>query len=513
MRSLLALFLVGAVVTALLTPLTSRLAIRVGAVSTPGGRNVNLRAIPRLGGLAICGAFFAAVAALYASEASAALVLRTDFGRLLGLAIGAVSLCIVGAVDDARRLPALYKVYAQIAAAIIAFAFGYRISAVWLPVVGTLVTGSFALPVTVLWIVGITNAINLIDGLDGLAGGVAFCAALTNLVVAVITGNTFVALAMGALLGAITGFLFFNFNPARIFMGDSGSYFVGFVLGTMSLVGAQIASTAVSLLVPILALGLPIVDTLLSMLRRVLERRSPFDPDRGHIHHRLLDMGFTHKRAVLILYGLCSVFTASAVVVALCRTWAVGMALVAATVAVVVLVRFVGYFDYLLILRRERTRQRSPDAQILLQAIPDVLVQLSTAPTETDALRAMTRMVERGCLVSAEVVTRNPSATHWSWPPKPPVVAPKVVTTRFPLGADALARADLRVDWESASGIVTPQSEVLLQLVADALAKALSRTTSDCAPAPARHGLVGVSESSAVASSPAGGLRSAGPSV
>jgi UDP-GlcNAc:undecaprenyl-phosphate GlcNAc-1-phosphate transferase len=326
------------------------------------------------------------------------------------------------------------------------------------------------------------------------------------LVVAVITGNTFVAVAMSALLGAIAGFLFFNFNPARIFMGDSGSYFVGFVLAAMSLVGAQIASTAVSLLVPVLALGLPIIDTLFSMLRRVLEKRSPFDPDRGHIHHRLLDMGLTHKRAVLILYGMCSVFTASAIVVALCRTWAVGMALLGATVAVVVLVRFVGYFDYLLLLRCERAHLRSPDAEKLRQAVPEVLARLSATETESDALETMTHMVERGCLVSAEIITRNPAARHWSWPPRPPSASPKVVTTRFPLGAESAARADLRVEWESASGNITPQSEVLLQLVADALTTALSRTTSDCAPAPAavRHEPLPVSERSAEVSTAGG---------
>jgi len=506
MRSFLALFVVGAVVTALLTPLATRLAIRMGAVSAPGGRNVNVRAVPRLGGLAICGAFFAAIAAIYASEASAGHVLHGDTRRLLGLIIGGAGLCAVGAIDDTRRLPALYKVYAQIAAAVVAFAFGYRISAVWLPLVGTVLMGSLALPVTVLWIVGITNAINLIDGLDGLAGGVAFCAALTNLVVAVITGNTFVAVAMSALLGAIAGFLFFNFNPARIFMGDSGSYFVGFMLGTMSLVGAQIASTAVSLLVPVLALGLPIIDTLFSMLRRVLERRSPFDPDRGHIHHRLLDMGLTQRRAVLVLYGMCVVFTASAIVVALCRTWAVGMALLAATVAVVVLVRFVGYFDYLMLLRRERAHLRSPDAETLRQTVPEVLARLSATATESDALDAVTHMVERGCLVSAEVITRGASAKHWSWPPEPPTPSPTIVTTRFPLGTETVARADLRVEWESASGMVTPQSEVLLQLVADALAIALSRTTSDCAPAPAviHHQQLAVPERS-VEPSAAGG--------
>jgi len=506
MRSFLALFLVGGVMTALFTPLATRLAIRLGAVSAPGGRNVNVRAIPRLGGLAICGAFFSALAALYASEARAAHVLQDDRQHLLGLALGAAGLCIVGAIDDVRRLPALYKVYAQIAASVVAFAFGFRINAIWLPGFGTLYMGSLALPVTVVWIVGITNAINLIDGLDGLAGGVAFCAALTNLVVAVISGNTLVAVVMSALLGALAGFLFFNFNPARIFMGDSGSYFVGFVLGAMSLAGAQIASTAVSLLVPVLALGLPIIDTLFSMLRRVLEKRSPFDPDRGHIHHRLLDMGLTHRRAVLVLYGMCSIFTGSAIVVALCRTWAVGMALLAATVAVIVLVRFVGYFDYLLMLRRERAHLRSPDAELLRQAVPDILARLSSTATEADALEAMTAMVERGCLVSAEVVRREPSERHWSWPPAPPPESPKLVTTQFPLGTDSMARADLRVGWTSSSGIVTPQSEVLLQLVADALTTALSRTTSDCAPALARpHVMTVVPDRASVEPSPVEG--------
>ena len=159
--------------------------------------------------------------------------------------------------------------------------------------------GVFALPVTVLWIVGVTNAVNLIDGLDGLAAGVTFFAAFTSFVIASISGSVFVALTMAALMGALVGFLFFNFNPARIFMGDSGSYFLGFVLATTALAGGglqQKASTAVSLLVPVLALGVPIFDTLFSMFRRVLERRPIFSADRGHVHHRLLDIGLTHRR-------------------------------------------------------------------------------------------------------------------------------------------------------------------------------------------------------------------------
>src|SRR5262249_52489320 len=159
-----------------------------------------------------------------------------------------------------------------------------------------------SLPITVLWITGIVNAINLIDGLDGLAAGIVFFAGLTNFVVAYMHGALMVALFMSAMLGATAGFLFHNFNPARIFMGDSGSYFLGYVIATSSLLGSmQPTSTTVALLVPMLALGVPIFDTLFAIVRRFLERRPLFSPDRGHIHHRLVDMGITHRRAVLIL--------------------------------------------------------------------------------------------------------------------------------------------------------------------------------------------------------------------
>ena len=332
MRAFVFAFIVAAVSTALLTPLVRRLALRVGAVSNPGGRNVNERSVPRLGGIAIAVGFLVPLAALSLTESVVAETLRSEWRKVAGLLAGALLLVGVGVLDDTRRMRAVHKLLAQVAAASLAYAAGYHIESVALPLLGSMSMGVFALPVTVLWIVGVVNALNLIDGLDGLAGGIAFFAGVTNFVVASVSKDVFQGAVMATMLGSVLGFLIFNFNPARIFMGDSGSYFLGFVLGTTSLVGStQKTSTAVAILVPVLALGVPIFDTLFTMLRRFLERRPIFSPDRGHIHHRLLDMGITHRRAVLILYGVSFALTVAAIGVSLGRSWEVGVAILLAS--------------------------------------------------------------------------------------------------------------------------------------------------------------------------------------
>src|SRR4029078_2410036 len=173
---------------------------------------------------------------------------------------------------------------------------------------------------------------NLIDGLDGLAAGVVFFASMTNFVVALLSQASLPALFMATTMGAIIGFLFYNFNPARIFMGDSGSYFLGYVIAATSVGTDHKASTAVSLLVPLMALGVPIFDTLFAMVPRFLERRPVFSPDRGHIHYPLLDMGITHRRAVLIIYGVSVLLTITAIAISLGRSWQVGITLVASSV-------------------------------------------------------------------------------------------------------------------------------------------------------------------------------------
>ncbi|MFI5301006.1 MAG: glycosyltransferase family 4 protein, partial [Polyangiales bacterium] len=322
------------------------MARRLGAVSLPGGRHVHKAATPRLGGVAILFGVLVPLSILFNVDAGAAVALRAESTRAIGIAVGGAFMCAIGFIDDVRGVRALYKLFAQIAAATVAWMTGFRIESVHLPIIGDLSMGIFSYPVSTIWIVGIINAINLIDGLDGLAAGVAIFAALTNFVVAYLAESTLVALVMVALLGATLGFLFHNFNPARIFMGDSGSYFIGYVLATCAIIGSyQKASTTVSILVPVLALGVPILDTLFAIVRRFLERRPLFSPDRGHIHHRLLDMGLTHRRVVLIIYGVSVAFTASGIAIALGRQWQIGIALLSATVVLVALIKFVGYVE------------------------------------------------------------------------------------------------------------------------------------------------------------------------
>src|SRR6478735_6018304 len=338
MKSYVVACLIALVLSVLATPLARLFALRIGAVSVPGGRHVHGRTVPRLGGLGLMVAWAAPVIGLSLRDPMISRAIHGHRLQMVAIVVSAVVVCAVGAFDDARGVRPLFKLGAQVLLACFAFACGIHIQAIELPVVGYLSMGVFALPVTVVWIVGVTNAVNLIDGLDGLAAGVSFFAALTSFVIASISGSVPVAMMMAALMGALVGFLFFNFNPARIFMGDSGSYFLGFVLATTALAGGglqQKASTAVSLLLPILALGVPIFDTLFSMFRRVLERRPIFSADRGHVHHRLLDIGLTHRRAVIFLYGVSSLLAAGAIAVSLGRSWHVGLALLSVSLVFV----------------------------------------------------------------------------------------------------------------------------------------------------------------------------------
>jgi UDP-GlcNAc:undecaprenyl-phosphate/decaprenyl-phosphate GlcNAc-1-phosphate transferase len=325
-----------------LTPLMGVLAVRLGAVSEVGGRNVNTREIPRLGGVAVAVATLAPLVLLFILRKGVARLPTSELNMVLGLGTGAALSCVLGAIDDVRRLSAPVKLIGQLLFALLAYAAGCRIGLVELPFLGRIDATVLSVPLTVIWIVGITNAINLIDGLDGLAAGVVFCAAATNLVVAGIGGHTMVALVMSALMGALLGFLFFNFNPATIFMGDSGSYFAGFLLAASSLVGNQKASTAVSLIVPILALGVPIFDTIFSIIRRAVLKRPVFSPDRGHIHHKLLDLGLTHRRAVLILYLFSALLALSALLMSIDRNWTTGFAMLLASGLIFGLFRLAG---------------------------------------------------------------------------------------------------------------------------------------------------------------------------
>jgi UDP-GlcNAc:undecaprenyl-phosphate GlcNAc-1-phosphate transferase len=472
MRSFVAAFLVAATVGAILTPLVSRLALRVGAVSRPGGRNVNERVIPRLGGVAIALAFFAPLILLFFVESAVADSFTSNGRRVVGLFTGGVIMCGVGFVDDLRGIRALYKLFAQIAVASLAFACGFRIDTIALPLVNDAVSiGPLGLPVTIVWIVGIINAVNLIDGLDGLAAGVVFFACVTLFTVGFIGQAVWVCLLMAATMGAVVGFLFHNFNPARIFMGDSGSYFLGFVLAATSLAGGPRGSTPVALLVPIVALGVPIFDVLLAMVRRILERRSIFSPDRGHLHHRLLDMGLTHRRAVLIIYGVSLVFTCTAIALYIGRWWQMGVALLVSFIVLIGLARLAGFADYFRQARERRGFMRTLEVDRLRRLVPRLPQQLRSASNTNEVFEVLTSFC-----ADAEITKFSLSK------PATQEVVREILDGH--LASDAKSSFKLRsltlvVAWRSEHGEANPQSEMLIQMVVDAFEEHLVRVDSE----------------------------------
>ncbi|MBQ2730072.1 MAG: undecaprenyl/decaprenyl-phosphate alpha-N-acetylglucosaminyl 1-phosphate transferase [Clostridia bacterium] len=283
----------AALVSYTTTPPVRLLAFRIGAIDIPtDARRMHKKPIPRIGGLAIFAGFL--VASLVFCEPSA---------QLFAIWIGGAILVILGILDDIFRLPAWIKLIVQLCVAGIAVSFGILIEHI--SFFGTQINfGYFSIPITMFWIVGLSNAINLIDGLDGLSCGISAITSFSIFMVMLITGDFTSALITAILTGACLGFMPYNRNPAKIFMGDTGALFLGYTLSIISVQGLFKLHTMLSFLVPISIFALPIFDTLIAIIRRVLHGQSPFHPDRGHFHHRLVDMGFSHKEAVKILYAI-----------------------------------------------------------------------------------------------------------------------------------------------------------------------------------------------------------------
>ena len=307
--TIIAAFAVAAVLSYFFTPPVKNFAHKVGAIDVPkDARRMHKKPIPRLGGLAIYGGFLCSI-----------LIFGQLDETMLCVLLGAAIIVALGIFDDVLALGAKLKFVVQIVAAAIPVCIGDLQIGLFTnlnPLSDTpfVHLGILAVPVTIIWIVGITNAVNLIDGLDGLAVGVSSIAAITMLAVALLTGNMPIAITMAALAGACIGFMPYNLNPAKIFMGDTGSTFLGYMLATVSIMGLFKFYAVISFAVPFLILGLPIFDTANAIIRRVAAGRSPMSPDRGHVHHKLIDMGFNQKQAVAILYAISATLDLTAVV-------------------------------------------------------------------------------------------------------------------------------------------------------------------------------------------------------
>ncbi|MBM7551446.1 glycosyltransferase family 4 protein [Thalassobacillus pellis] len=316
-----------------ITPVIKKVAMKIGAVDQPSERKVHARIMPRLGGLAI-----------FISFALGFLLFFPESSYAWPVFAGAVVIVITGVLDDLIQLSPIYKAGGQILASFIVVLGGVKVEFINLPFGGEFEFGYMSIPITVLWIVGITNAINLVDGLDGLAAGVSAIALLTISALAISIGNVFVVYAGLIMFGSTLGFLLYNFYPAKIFMGDTGAMFLGFMISVLSLLGFKNV-TFYSFIIPILILGVPISDTLLAIVRRRIQKKSWCAPDKSHLHHCLLRLGYSHPQAVLMIYAMSALFSLAALFFSQATMFGSIMMMVVLLLIVELIVEMTGLID------------------------------------------------------------------------------------------------------------------------------------------------------------------------
>ncbi|MEW6671020.1 MAG: MraY family glycosyltransferase [Thermodesulfobacteriota bacterium] len=344
MTTVLTIFILTLILSLLLTPVARRLGIKLGALDNPDARKVHNRPIPRTGGLAVFITFFLAL--IISKLFNTTVVNRIEITHLnILFFIGSLVIFMIGLLDDFKRQSHMLKFAVQILAASLAFWGGVRIEG--FRILGLSIEfGILSYVLTIFWFVLLINAINLVDGLDGLAGGIVVFASVVMVIFSVLKNDFFTAMMFAALGGSVLGFLRYNFNPASIFLGDGGSYFLGYAIAGLSIIGSFKSQLSVILLIPLLALGVPIFDTILAPVRRFIRGKNMFAPDNGHVHHRLLAMGLTTKKAVLFIYLMTLFLCVVAVVLVNIRDERAGLFLIVLGAGVVIFIRKLGYFEY-----------------------------------------------------------------------------------------------------------------------------------------------------------------------
>lgn len=293
-----------------ITPFVIKLAVKIGAVDRPNGRKVHTKVMPRLGGLAI----FIGVAVGY-------FVGGVYKEQVTGMTVGAIIIVLVGMLDDLYELSPKVKLAGQLLAAFVVVASGLKVDLLTVPFIGTFDLGLWSYPITIFWIVAITNAINLIDGLDGLSAGISAIGIAAIAVMAGMAGKMLIFTLCLILLGSVIAFLFYNFHPAKIFMGDTGALFLGYAISVLSVLGLYKSVTLFSFVVPVIILGVPIFDTTFAIIRRIVNKRPISAPDKLHLHHRLLALGFSHRNTVLLIYAFGLMFAISAILFSASTLW------------------------------------------------------------------------------------------------------------------------------------------------------------------------------------------------
>jgi UDP-GlcNAc:undecaprenyl-phosphate/decaprenyl-phosphate GlcNAc-1-phosphate transferase len=474
-------FVSAMLVGAALTQVVRDAALRLGLLDYGlTSRKVHGRAIPRLGGVAIVVAFLAPLAALFFVNSGVGQQFWSDAQSALALFAGGLAIASLGLLDDLRGCNARTKFAVQFAVAGGMYWAGYRIDQISQPFGPPIQLGLFALPFTMLWIAGVINAMNLIDGLDGLAGGVAFIAVGTIFTLAAVHGDPLMLLFTAALGGAILGFLFFNFNPATIFMGDTGSMFLGFVLATTAIKTSQKSTAAVAIAVPILALGIPISDTLLAMGRRALRGAPLFSADRGHIHHRLIDRGLSHRQAVLVIYGGALIFGGAALAVSFTNGPATALVLLLVAAMAFVALRALGFIDFVKAQQALVDRRRNLDMRAAVRQAGERLRTVSIPQGVWEVVRESAPVFGAVgvALTLRRLVGRSDAG---SWSEGLDDLPPEALRARFGLIAERPGDDHLDLAWSDGRDSIHRDVEIAIELLCDHVSEALDRI--ECAVA------------------------------
>ncbi len=329
----LLLIIFSMIVSLILTPIVIKVSHKLGIVDQPNFRKVHTKPISVLGGTVILISFLVGIWLGHPIET-----------EVKPLVIGSVLIYLVGLIDDIYDLKPIIKLFGQVIAALVVVYYGVTIDFISLPIGLTIHFGILGIPITVIWIVAITNAINLIDGLDGLASGVSMIALMTIGFIAILQANIFIMMICSVLIGALLGFLFFNFHPAKIFLGDSGALLVGFIVGFLSLLGFK-NITFVSLFFPIVILAVPFIDTLFAMIRRVKKGQHIMQADKSHLHHKFLELGYSHRQTVLLIYSIALLFSLASIILYLSQPWGVLMMFILILITIELIVEFTGLID------------------------------------------------------------------------------------------------------------------------------------------------------------------------
>lgn len=487
MRTASVAFLISTLTAAALTPLIRQLAIKYGLLDhAHGSRKVHGKPIPRLGGVAIIIAFMAPLLALAFFETSVGQLIQENRTQAIALLIGGLAIGALGLYDDIKGAGAKQKFTVQFIVATAMYYAGYQVENIATPFSGPLSLGVFSMPLTVLWIVGVINALNLIDGLDGLAGGVAMFAIGTTFVIAFRRGDAILVMYMACLGGAVLGFLFYNFNPASIFMGDSGSMFLGLVLAVSSMQASQKASTTVAVLVPIIVLGFPIADTLVAMVRRAIQGRPIFAADREHIHHKLLGLGLSHRKAVLVLYAACILLAGTALLLSFANSVEAAILLLTLSFTFVVGMRLLGFMRISdaggATLKRKRNRELRSMVRNLGQQLSSAkdaqgiwrVVRTVAEPLETSAVSLALSMIDpHGDRQTTQFSTDSDGG-------------PEGLTSRFEVTGRHARNGELTFRWMDGRTEIIRDDEIAIEVLCDHIAAAWDRVC-DRAPRPSER--------------------------